>query len=129
VGAKKRDDSKLEEWVKKKKISSDLALGLKALPTCNKREYPPIGTQADQLPEVFADWFSAEVMAQVKNLKIENLRRDLCDEAHAVVEGSSYIPHKSRLYGIYYAHPAIRTEILAKDFRVKKYCAVVKESM
>lgn len=107
VGAQKRDDSKLESFVKDGKISADLALALKMNPTCNKAIYPTVGTQADQLPETFSDWFSAEVMSDIKDLNWQNLRTDLCEKKD-LVSGSSYVSNELRLEKIYFAQPKIR---------------------
>ena len=110
VGAKKRDDAPLEKLVAAKKISSELALALKQNPTCNKLAYPPPGIQADQLPESFADWFSAEVMARMPSIEVKNLRQDLCD-TRKLREGSSYPSNVDRLGRIYLAHPKLKSKL------------------
>lgn len=104
VGAKKRDDSKMDLLVRANK---ELALSLKANPTCNKLGYPPSGLQSDQLPESFADWFSAETMASIDGLKTSQLRADLCD-GKELSEGSSYPPNSLRLSAIYFTHPKLK---------------------
>lgn len=121
IDAKKRDDSKLEEFVKQGKISTDLATSLKINSTCNKMIYPPIGTQADQLPESFADWFSAEVMSTLQNINPLNLRVDLCEKKD-LSPGSSYPTNEKRLDNIYFAQPKfkiLRSELKSNQV---KYC-------
>lgn len=103
VGAKKRDDSKLEDMVKSGAISADLATSLKMNSTCNKLVYPPSGVQADQLPESFADWFSAEVVAHLAIKDLTGFRSDLCEDKDLSV-GSSYPTHSDRLEKIYFAN-------------------------
>lgn len=127
VAAKKRDDSQLETLVKENKISAELATSLKANPTCNKLIYPPAGLQADQLPESFADWFSAEALATLKDLNPLNIRTDLCDDKD-LTQGSSYVSNDLRLNGIYYAHPKF-SKLSNKD-KTKKYehCEFSKKS-
>lgn len=121
VGAKKRDDSKLEAFGKAGKLTPELVVALKANPTCNKLAYPARGIQADQLPETFADWFSAEVMSHYKELDISKLRLDLCDES-ALVEGSSYPTNHLRQEKIYYSQPKLKS--LLKDSSVSNYCSL-----
>jgi len=122
VGAKARDDSKLEAFQKAGRISSELGAALKANPTCNKLVYPPAGIQADQLPETFADWFSAEVISRYKNLDVSKLRLDLC-EGKNLVEGSSYPANGLRQGKIYYAHPVIR-KLLKSNEENDHYCSM-----
>lgn len=123
VGAKKRDDSKLNEVLKN---NSGLAASLRANPTCNKLAYPLIGLQADQLPESFADWFSAEVMAIAKDINPAFLRLDLCEKKE-LNPGSSYPTNELRLEAIYFTHPKF------KDFRnnlksnTYQYCGLEPE--
>lgn len=104
VGAKRRDDSKMDLLVKANK---ELALSLKTNLTCNKLGYPPSGLQADQLPESFADWFSAETMSTIDGLKSSQLRTDLCDSKE-LSQGSSYPSNHLRLNAIYFAHPKLK---------------------
>ena len=113
VAAKTRDDSKLEAMWSEKKISSDLKLALQLHPTCNKSVYPPVGIQADQLPEVFADWFSAEVVADFGFKNLSQLRSDLCKDKK-LADGSSYVSNSDRLNKIYLAHPVIRNQLKEK---------------
>lgn len=103
VGALKRDDGLLEDFQKKGRLTADLVAALRAHPTCNKSAYPPVGIQADQLPEAFADWFSARVVQNAK-IPTESLRIDLCapDQRQP---GSSYPSNKDRLEKIYFAPP------------------------
>lgn len=115
VQAKKRDDSKLELLAKENK---DLATSLKINPTCNKLGYPPAGLQADQLPESFADWFSAEAIASTKEMKLSDLRIDLCEKKE-LMEGSSYPANEIRLKGIYFAQPQIKAG--NADFKSNSY--------
>jgi len=104
VGAKKRDDSKMDLLVKANK---ELGSSLKSNPTCNKLGYPPNGMQADQLPESFADWFSTETMANIEGLNSSVLRTDLCKEKN-LNAGSSYPDNRQRLKAIYFAHPKFK---------------------
>lgn len=123
VGAKKRDDQPLEQMIRLQKVDKDFAASLKQNPTCNKLAYPPAGIQADQLPESFADWFSAEVIATQNQLDISNIRADLC-EARTLNPGSSYPSHIDRLRKIYFAHP-----LLAQKKKLKSsppYCPFLK---
>lgn len=110
VSAKKRDDSKIEEMLKAGKLTADIAEGLKLNPTCNRLVYPPTGTQADQLPESFADWFATETLAFIKDIhgsKLnEILRIDLCENKE-LTDGSSYPSNQVRRSGIYLAHPTL----------------------
>jgi hypothetical protein len=118
VGAKKRDDSKMDLLVKANK---ELALSLKANLTCNKLGYPSSGLQADQLPESFADWFSTETMASFDVLKTSQLRADLCDEKE-LSEGSSYPSNDLRLRAIYYTHPKLKDKFSNTKQSTFKYC-------
>lgn len=122
VGAKKRDDSLLEKAVADKKLSAELAYSLKKNPTCNKLVYPPIGTQADQLPEAFADWFSTEVMAQIPKVDSKILRLDLCENKE-LIDGSSYPANQSRLQRIYFAHPKLQPKNNHTSQPAHAYCS------
>lgn len=114
VGAKVRDDSrilKLPENVRKVLVSN---------PTCNKSFYPFPGMQRDQILEVFADWFSAEVVGSGPEIFInKKLRRDLC-RSNNLSSGSSYILNDSRLRRIYFANPKISNLVSAQSS--SKYC-------
>ena len=123
ANAKKRDDSKLEAFQKSGKISRELVQALKANPTCNKLAYPTQGLQADQLPETFADWFSAEVIARLKNLDVSKLRLDLCEEK-TLVDGSSYPANHVRQENIYYAQPVIKNLLTDKSLSKGSYCSM-----
>lgn len=118
VGAKKRDDSKMDLLVRTNK---ELALSLKANSTCNKLGYPPSGLQADQLPESFADWFSTETMASIDGLKTSQLRADLCD-GKELSEGSSYPSNDLRLRAIYFAHPRLKDKSPSSKQSAFLYC-------
>lgn len=124
VSAKKRDDSLLEQSNKSGKISAELMAALKSNPTCNKMAYPPTGVQADQLPETFADWFSAEVVSHMKDLNVTNLRTDLCEEKN-LIAGSSYVSNQMRQEKIYFVHPKINKLLKMGDshFSPVHYCA------
>jgi hypothetical protein len=122
VGAKKRDDSALNKLVQEKKIDQDLAKALELNPTCNKLSYPSNGLQADQLPESFADWFSAEVMAKQKTLDVQKMRTDLC-ESTELREGSSYPTNADRLRRIYFAHPKFKNATQLGD-STASYCSI-----
>lgn len=121
VSAKKRDDSLIEKYSQEGKIPSDLMMALKQNPTCNKSSYPPIGTQADQLPESFADWFSAEVLSEIPDIVKSDLRTDLC-ESNSLIPGSSYPSNQDRLQRIYRVHPAF-VETATKNEKLFRYCA------
>lgn len=123
VGAKTRDDKLLNPLIQQKKISTELATSLKENPTCNKLGYPPIGVQADQLPETFADWFSAEVMARLNVEDVSNLRSDLC-ENHDLNSGSSYVSNRARLINIYFAQPRLKTRLPSQDLEKNTYCGL-----
>lgn len=118
VAAKKRDDRKIEDLAK---ANAELASSLKQNPTCNKLGYPPAGLQADQLPESFADWFSAESMATITDLKPSLLRNDLC-EAKTLIEGSSYPTNELRLKAIYFAHPKLKAALQQPEQNPYQYC-------
>lgn len=107
AGAKKRDDTLLEKLVKEGAIKADLAESLRQNPTCNKLIYPPPTVQADQLPESFADWFSAEVISNMNLDSLTNLRSDLCSEG-TLNPGTSYPENSTRLIRIYFSHPKLR---------------------
>lgn len=122
VGAKKRDDSQLDATVAREKLGADFAAMMRANPTCTKREYPPEGVQADQLPESFADWFSAEVTAMSKYAGARGLRADLC-APRDLRAGSSYPANPARLERIYLAHPVLRKKQGLGDSSSVAYCA------
>ena len=122
AGALKRDDSQLDSLQKQGKLAADLAMGLKQNPTCNKQVYPPIGVQADQLPESFADWFSTETMASMEGLNHLQMRLDLC-VLRGLVAGSSYPENRKRLDQIYFAHPKLRPSRLDLKSKSTAYCA------
>ena len=120
VKAKKRDDSKMDEMVKNGKLAKDFAKVLKLNPTCNNSQYPPVGIQADQILESFADWFSAEVVSESKYIT-PNMRNDLC-EVKGLNPGSSYPTNRIRLERIYLKHPKIEKKF---NFKGKgKYCSL-----
>lgn len=123
VGAKTRDDRLLAPLLEQKKIAADLAKSLKENPTCNKLGYPPVGVQSDQLPETFADWFSAEVMARMNVEDVSNLRSDLC-ENHDLNPGSSYVTNKLRLTRIYFAQPSLKTKLHDTTLEKNSYCGL-----
>ncbi|HVJ64894.1 MAG TPA: hypothetical protein VM901_06535 [Bdellovibrionota bacterium] len=119
AGARHRDDSQMDSLIKAGSLTSELASALKQHPTCNKREYPPIGIQADQILESFADWFSAEVLSLASFTQFP--RTDLCAE-QSLVAGSSYIPNADRIAKIYLAHPAIRKKLKMNADPQLSYC-------
>lgn len=120
VGAKKRDDSKLSFAVQRKRLSPQMAEVLKSNPTCNKSFYPLPGMQRDQILEVFADWFSSEVLANGNSKYLNNkMRRDLCRK-NSLSAGSSYILNNKRLKRIYFANPLISNQL--KQESAAKYC-------
>jgi hypothetical protein len=104
-------------------LPADLGQALKLNPTCNKIIYPPEGLQADQLPETFADWFSAETMAQLHLASTANLRTDLC-EPKPLNKGSSYLSNQDRLDKIYFANPILKSAPANKNLQPTfKYCS------
>lgn len=119
ANAKKRDDSLMNQLVKNKKLSKELAKSLKVNPTCNKSNYPPTGIQKDQTSETFADWFSAELVSLSKKHLNTNLRKDLCKKRD-LIPGSSYVSNQKRLEAIYFVNPIIR-KVLKIHSRYK-YC-------
>ncbi|MCB0378742.1 MAG: hypothetical protein KDD33_09640 [Bdellovibrionales bacterium] len=116
--AQKRDDSKLEELKKSGKLPIEVAQSLVANPTCNRTFYPPIGLQQEQILEVFADWFAAEVVAVSPYLD-DQVRADLC-EFKELNPGSSYISNQDRLEKIYFTQPKIQAAL--KVATNAKYC-------
>ncbi len=120
ANARKRDDSLMGQLVKNKKLHKELAKSLKMNPTCNKTHYPPTGIQKDQMPETFADWFSAEVVSLSKRYINKNLRRDLCKERD-LISGSSYVSNQKRLKAIYFANPTIKKALKVNSSY--KYCS------
>jgi hypothetical protein len=122
TGAKPRDDSRIDELVKMNKLPKEVAISLKDNPTCNRSFYPLVGMQRDQIAEVFADWFSAEVIGSFSNEYInKNLRRDLCRKSN-LSKGSSYISNTNRLNKIYFTNPSIRKKLSLKE--KFKYCSL-----
>jgi len=120
VGAKTRDDSQLEASVKTGKVGSELYASLKANPTCNKLEYPPVGVQADQSLESFADWFSAEVLSHSTEYARLPLRSDLCQDSE-LHKGSAYPSNSDRLTKIYFANPKLKA-LVGEQASASAYC-------
>ena len=120
VGAKKRDDSKIDLFVKMNRLTSEAAQSLKSNVYCNNSIYPPVGLQKEQILETFADWFSAEVVSENSKYIDKTLRLDLCKNEE-LTPGSSYISNNDRLQKIYFANPKI-----AKKLNTKKhhYCSI-----
>jgi hypothetical protein len=106
--AAKRDDSKLEYLFKEKKLSETEFNFFKANPTCNNSIYPPIGIQADQLPETFADWFAAEAI-EVSAIN-SKFRNELCTDTE-LNPGSSYLKNRDRYFKIYLANKKIQKSL------------------
>ena len=123
IGALARDDSQLDALALAKNLGEDFAPMMRANPTCTKQDYPPEGVQADQLPEAFADWFSAEVVAKSRHA-VRGLRADLC-VVKELRAGSSYLPNSTRLERIYLAHPEIRRKLKIKQGAVAKSCRMI----
>ncbi len=127
VGAKHRDDTKLDLFVARKKLTTEMADSLRANPTCNRTIYPPPDVQADQLPETFADWFSAEVMGEA-GIDVRHLRADLCQNRN-LNAGSAYVSNQFRLNKIYLSQPKLRGQLEGapatnkESVRSKGYCA------
>lgn len=123
VGAKKRDDSDLEDFEKEGKLTSDEVKALKLNPTCNLKSYPAGDLQRDQLNEVFADWFSADVLALDPKFK-NRVRPDLLEKID-LPKGSSYIANEDRLNRIYLGQPELRKRFLPEnsDSKAPKYCS------
>lgn len=120
VSAKIRDDNQFKSELDSQRLTKENATFLKENPTCNKSTYPPIGTQADQLPESFADWFSVEVISQKETLS-KNIRSDLCLDKK-LNAGSSYVENSKRLTGIYFAHPQLRQTVGITGKSKINYC-------
>jgi hypothetical protein len=112
-----RDDSKIEVLLKNNKISPEQFQFMKANPTCNNSLYPPIGIQSDQLPETFADWFSAE--ATIPNDINSEFRSEFCIES-TLNPGSSYLSNHDRFFKIYLSHPEIAKKLNEKS--LSNYC-------
>lgn len=106
--SKTRDDSQLDKLLQTKKMIREDYDYFKLHPTCNNSAYPPIGIQADQLPESFADWFSSQVISK-NNLDL-SLRKDLCEEK-SLNPGSSYLSNHDRLYKIYLSNLVIQKKL------------------
>lgn len=123
VGAKPRDDSAMAAQVKKKRMSSAMAEAMKITKTCNNSIYPPIGVQADQMPESFVDWFATEVVADSKYLN-RNFRQDLCRNKK-LLPGSSYPSHRDRLSKIYLAHPTVKKKLSIEN--KTRYCTFANQ--
>ncbi len=109
VQALARDDSQLDFLVKNQILKPEVAKSLRDNPTCNRSLYPLPGKQKDQLDEVFADWFSAEVVA-ISGIATDNLRSELCLDKE-LVKGSSYVPNNKRLVAIYLTQPTIAKKL------------------
>lgn len=118
AGAKPRDDSKMALMIKKNRLTTEMAQSLKDNPLCNRSFYPPVGTQKEQLVEVFADWFSAEVLAH-SSQALKQIRPDLC-RIKKISKGSSYLKHQQRLSRIYATQPQLQKKFgFISDF---SYC-------
>lgn len=120
VGAKRRDDSPLAALVAQGAVSPSMALSLRQNPTCNTAVYPPLGVQADQSLESFADWFAAEVLSW-RVAPDPMIRPDLCAE-QVLNEGSAYPPNRSRRDRIYLAQPKLRAQAGLKEVGAPRYC-------
>lgn len=123
VSAHSRDDGQMKVALAKKQLSKEMAQSLQQNPTCNRSFYPPEGTQKDQLPEAFADWFSAEVYATSSFVR-QWPRPDLC-LSNPLMKGSSYPNNEDRLLRLYLSHP-----ILAQKHSMTpqaKYCSLKKD--
>ena len=118
VAAKTRNDTLMENLIKRGTLSKELADELIKHPNCNKSNYPPVGIQKDQINEVFADWFSAEVIS-TSSLITKKLRADLCLD-NPLTKGSSYIENIDRLNKIYLANPTIGKKVNFKP--ISQYC-------
>jgi hypothetical protein len=120
AGALARDDSQLDAIARAKGLGADFPAMMRLNPTCTKQDYPPEGVQADQIPETFADWFSAEVVADSR-YAIRGLRSDLCVEKE-LRKGSSYLTNANRLERIYLANPRLRKNLKLSAATNVKYC-------
>lgn len=118
AGAKPRDNKQLEKLKKLGQISNDKYTMMKISPYCNKSFYPPKGFQKEQLNETFADWFSAETIAESKYLQV-GLRSDLCEDK-SITAHSSYIAYIDRLKKVYFAQPKIANALKVKS--TANYC-------
>lgn len=104
AGAQPRDDRELNKFKTEDPELQKIITDLVSNPTCNSQHYPPIGIQADQLPESFADWFSTEVITTLPTLNLSQVRTDLCS-SRKLNAGSSYPNNEVRLQKIIRAHP------------------------
>ncbi|MGI4993060.1 hypothetical protein ACRXCV_10545 [Halobacteriovorax sp. GFR7] len=120
AGAKYRDDSQLNFLVQNKVLTKEVSDNLLANPTCNRSLYPLPGKQRDQLDEVFADWFSAEVVAH-SGIDVDNLRSELCLDKE-LRKGSSYISNKRRLTSLYLTQPTIAKKLKISENEYR-YCS------
>jgi hypothetical protein len=111
ANAKTRDDRLLNQWLSKKVITEEKVDYLRNQPLCNDPLYPPAGSQKEQVNQVFADWFTAEVLAQRDPLRTP-IRSDLCllGKQPAVV-GSAELSAHDRLMRIYYTQPTINKKL------------------
>lgn len=103
-----RDDSKIKKMLEDKKISKSEYEFFIENPTCNNSKYPPEPLQADQLPESFADWFSA--LAVNEQIIDNDFRRDLCIDK-VQKSGSSYLKNRDRLFKIYLSNKKIQEKL------------------
>ena len=99
-----------------------MATSLKNNPTCNRSFYPQVGSQKDQINESFADWFSAEVIAQSPDDITKDLRSDLCREKE-LTQGSSYVSNIKRLQAIYLSQVKIQKMLKLPETGFK-YCTL-----
>lgn len=106
--AANRDDSKIKKLLEENKLTKNEYDFFIKNPTCNNSKYPPTPLQADQLPESFADWFSA-VAVDVKIID-HNFRSDLCTDKNQKL-GSSYLNNRDRLFKIYLANKKIQEKL------------------
>ncbi len=100
----------MQKYIDSGKMPVELVASLKKDITCNKSNYPPAGIQKDQILEVFADWFSAEVIAKTPKYIDQSLRKDLC-KPKELMKGSSYLSNKDRLEKIYLNQPIIQKKL------------------
>lgn len=111
--AKRRDDHTLDLYFQNKKISEADYKKIKSSPTCliTSSQFRN-NDQADQLPETFADWFSAYSMPE--NLINEDFRNDLCEQSD-LSAGSSYLSNSDRLNKIYLNSPQAKKILKTKS--------------
>ncbi|WP_417335290.1 hypothetical protein [Halobacteriovorax marinus] len=124
IYAKSRDDSKINQYLKEKKITQEQKNALLKYPSCNTPFYPTNGIQHDQTNIAFTDWFSSEAISQFSKLS-PKFREDLCSIGSATTL-QAYPPNFERLVRIYFANEKIRSLVKVSIGNNIKYCKFQK---